>query len=270
VTVDPSRATTWLFVPGSRPDRFEKALSSGADLVILDLEDAVAPDEKDAARAVIAEFLAAGATAAVRINPPGTSWHTADLEMVAAWSCTVMVPKAEDAETMTSIATRTGSAVVPLIESAAGVLNAPSIAAADGVCRLALGNADLAAQLGVDPSDQTALLWTRSALVAASARANIPAPIDGVTLTVTDPSSAAADAAHARRLGFRGKLCIHPAQVLPVKKTFAPTAAEIDWAKRVVAAGAGEGVATVDGSMVDRPVLLRARSILADTATSDD
>jgi citrate lyase subunit beta/citryl-CoA lyase len=272
VTKDPAYAVTWLFVPGSRPDRFAKALAAGADMVILDLEDAVAPDDKDRARTAVAELLATGVQVAVRINPSGTPWHQGDLDLVTNHPCTLIVSKAEDPAAVTAIADAANRTVVPLIESAAGVLNAHAIAQTPGVCRLALGNADLAAQMGVDPSDQAALLWTRSALVMASADANIAAPVDGVTLTVDEPSSASDAADHARRLGFRGKLCIHPSQILRVRQAFAPTDAEIRWARRIIeASGATDGgVAVVDGTMVDRPVLIRARAILAMVPSSTD
>ncbi|GAB7007875.1 CoA ester lyase [Nocardioides sp. AN3] len=266
MTADPTVATTWLFVPASRPDRFDKALANGADVVIIDLEDAVAPADKAAARAAAATYLATGAQVAVRINPPGTPWHDRDLDLVATHRPTVILPKAEEAAAVAAISERARAAMIPLIESALGTLNAPAIARTSGVCRLALGNVDLAAQLGVNPADRTALQWSRSMLVTASVAAGIAAPIDGVTLDVTDSDAAADDARHGHRLGFGAKLCIHPAQVAAVRTAFAPSEADVAWAQRIIeAAGAIDGVAVVDGAMVDRPVVLRAQSILAST-----
>lgn len=271
MTANPSYAATWLFVPGSRPDRFVKAQGAGADIVIFDLEDAVIPSDKDSARASIDEHLTAAAIGtAVRINPPGTPWHEADLDLVASIQCPVILPKAEDPLAIASIARRTGTPVIPLIETAAGVMNCAAIAATEGVPRLTLGNADLSTQLGTDPSDRTALLWTRSTLVTVSASAGIAAPIDGVTLSVNEPDLAASDAEHARSLGFGGKLCIHPSQVQPVAAAFSPSANDVAWAKRVVeAAVIGDSVTVVDGNMIDRPVVLRAQSIIAAAAIAE-
>lgn len=274
MTIDPAVAVTWLFVPGSRPDRFAKAFAARPDIVILDLEDAVAPNGKDNARAAVADVLAFGGRSdtAVRINPAGTIWHARDLDLMSRYPGTLMIPKAEDPAAIAAIVNATNATLIPLIETAAGVLNADSIAQVPGVCRLAFGNADLAAQIGIDASDQTALLWARSALVMASANADIAAPIDGVTLAIREPQAANDDARHSRRLGFGGKLCIHPTQILPVRHAFAPTEAEISWACRVVQSAEAEdgGVRVIDGVMVDRPVLMRAQSILATLRSNSD
>ncbi|MFF0164077.1 HpcH/HpaI aldolase/citrate lyase family protein [Streptomyces sp. NPDC005263] len=255
-------ATSLLFVPGHRPDRFDKAASSGADLVIIDLEDAVAAEDKDRARHNAAAWLALGNRAVVRINPPGTPWSEADLTMAAHHGGPVMVPKAEDPAVLAELATRTAGrcALVPLIETALGVERAREVCAAPGVARAAFGNVDLAAQLGVAHDDRTALTCARSRLVLASAAAGIGPPVDGVTTAVRDTEALDADIAHARRLGFTGKLCIHPYQLSYVADGFAPTADELRWARTVV--GAGDSVTTVDGQMIDRPVLERARRLL--------
>ncbi|MDT0548659.1 MULTISPECIES: CoA ester lyase [Streptomyces] len=256
-------ARTLLFVPGDRPDRFAKAASSGADLVVIDLEDAVAPGDKEAARDNAAAWLALGHRAVVRVNPPGTPWFEADLARAADHGCTLMVPKAEEPAVLTEIATRTAGRcpLIPLVETALGIERAPEVCAVPGVVRAAFGNVDLAAQLGVAPDDHTALTYARSRLVLASAAAGTHPPVDGVTTAVRDPDALRTDTAHARSLGFTGKLCIHPAQVRPVSDEFAPTPGELRWARRVL--DAGDSVTAIDGQMVDRPVLERARAVLA-------
>ncbi|RSD07346.1 HpcH/HpaI aldolase/citrate lyase family protein [Amycolatopsis eburnea] len=250
-------ARTFLFVPGDRPDRFGKAVASGADVVLLDLEDAVAPADKDAARAAVGTWLDGGGTAMVRINAPGTPWFDADAALVAARGVPVMVPKAEHPGVLAGF-----REVVALVETARGVERAGELAAVPSVTRLAFGSVDLAAELGVDPDDREPFAYARSRLVIASAAAGLAPPVDGVTTDLRDDDRLAADVRYARRLGFGGKLCVHPRQVAPVQMGFEPTEAEREWARRVVTAGAS--VSTVDGKMVDRPVLARARRILGE------
>lgn len=257
-----SSARSWLFVPGHRPDRFAKAATCGADLVIIDLEDAVAVEDKAEARASAAAWLAQGNDAVVRINPPKTPWFQSDLEAAVRHGCPVMLPKAEDPAVLTDIAARVAGRceLIPLIETAAGVERAWEVCATVGVARVAFGNVDLAGQLGVAWDDHDALTYARSRLVFASAAAGIGSPVDGVTTAVKDPGTLRADITHARRLGFTGKLCIHPGQVEAVGRGFAPSQDELEWARTVVTAG--NSVTTVDGQMVDRPVLDRARRLL--------
>ncbi|MEV7087485.1 CoA ester lyase [Streptomyces sp. NPDC093085] len=256
-------ARTLLFVPGDRPDRFAKAAASGADLVIIDLEDAVAPADKEAARSHAGAWLARGERAVVRVNPPGTPWHEADLATAAEHACPVMVPKAEQPETLKQITAGTSARcpLIPLIETALGIERSPELCAVPGAVRAAFGNVDLAAQLGVAPDDHTALTYARSRLVLASVATGAHPPIDGVTTAMRDPDALHEDTAHARRLGFTGKLCVHPDQVAPVAAAFTPAPDELRWARRVLEVG--ESVTTLDGQMVDRPVLERARSVLA-------
>ncbi|MFJ8862418.1 HpcH/HpaI aldolase/citrate lyase family protein [Streptomyces sp. NPDC102451] len=252
-------ARTLLFVPGDRPDRFDKAADSGADLVVVDLEDAVAAEDKNRARRAVAGWHGPRDRTVVRVNAPGTPWFEADLDTAAGLGCLVMVPKAEDPAVLARIAAR--CTTVPLIETALGVERAYEVCSVPGVVRAAFGNVDLAAQLGVAPDDTLALAHARSRLVLASAAAGAAPPVDGVTTAVRDTGALAADTAHARRLGFSGKLCVHPAQIAPVAAGFAPTESELRWARAVL--GAGDAVTTVDGHMVDKPVLDRARGILA-------
>jgi citrate lyase subunit beta/citryl-CoA lyase len=247
-------ATTFLFVPGDRPDRFGKAVASGADVVILDLEDAVAPADKDTARAEVGAWLERN-PATVRINAPGTPWFEADAALVAERGVPVVVPKAETPGVLAAF-----RAVVALVETARGVERAGELAAVPSVTRLAFGSVDLAAELGVAPEDPEPFAYARSRLVVASAAAGLAPPVDGVTTDLTDDVRLEADVRYARRMGFGGKLCVHPRQIAPVRAGFAPTEAERNWARQVLAAG--DSVSTVDGSMVDKPVLTRARRIL--------
>ncbi len=257
-------ARTLLFVPADRPERFAKAPASGADLVVLDLEDAVAPDAKTTAREHAVAWLAEHG-GGVRINAAGTDWHADDVAAVAAHVCVVMVAKAESPEALTALAARLapGSAVLALVETAAGVARAVAVAAAPGVDRLAFGSYDLAAELGVSPDDREAMAWSRGALVVASAAAGLPAPFDGVTGDIRDDDRLRSDVRASARTGFSAKLCIHPRQVPVVHEALAPSAEELAWAKAVVSAAAGGGVSVVDGRMVDKPVVERARRLLA-------
>jgi citrate lyase subunit beta / citryl-CoA lyase len=252
-----------LFVPGSRPDRFAKAVAAGPGLVILDLENAVGAAGKDSARADVLTWLLAGNHAIVRVNPPGSPWYDADVAMVAEAGAPVMLPKCEHAGQVADLAASLGDGVgiVALIETAAGILNAVQIAASPGVARVAFGSIDLGAQLGVDPADTTAMQPARSHLVLASAAAGIPGPIDSPTLDLNDETTWRSDAAHAKRLGFTGKLCIHPKQVPAIDEAFAPTPEELHWAQEVIDSAA-DPVTAVAGAMVDAPVLERARRLL--------
>jgi citrate lyase subunit beta / citryl-CoA lyase len=259
-------ARSLLFVPGDRPDRFAKAEASDADGAILDLEDAVAAANKDAARAHVAAWLAAGRSGTVRINAAGTPWFADDLAAIGAGDGTVMLPKAS-VEGVSAVVAALGerTRVVVLLETAAGILNAAAICRAPNVIRAAFGSIDLSTEMGVDPDDREALLHARSSVVLASAAGGIAAPLDGVTTDVSDADVARADAVYAARLGFAGKLCIHPIQVVVVNAAFDPSDNEITWAREVVAAE-GSGAAKVGGHMVDAPVLERARRIIARSA----
>lgn len=261
----------WLFVPADRPERFDKALAAGADRVIVDLEDAVAPSDKLSARAALAAWLATtNARVAVRVNAADTAWFADDLALVEQPAvAAVVLPKAEDAALLAGLAARRpGLALVPLIESAAGLAAVRTIAAVPGVERLAFGHLDFQVDLGLRDAAEDELLPWRCEIVLASRLARIAPPLDGVTAALDDAERLAADVARARRLGFGGKLCIHPKQVHGVRAGFAPAAAEVAWAERVLAAAAQAGGAAValDGKMIDRPVMLRAEAILREAA----
>ncbi|QOG08819.1 CoA ester lyase [Aureimonas sp. OT7] len=247
-----------LFVPGNRPERFEKAAASGADAIIIDLEDAVAADDKEAARAALRAGFGS-VPIIVRVNAPGTQWHAADMAAVAGLDiAAVMVPKAEMGR---GFAAALGDKpVIALVETARGLADARALAALDSVVLLAFGSIDFCADLGCAHTRE-ALSAARCEIVLASRLAGIAAPLDGVTTAIDDASAIESDARHARELGFGGKLLIHPRQVAPALAGLMPDAAEIAWARRVVAAA--DGASKVDGAMVDAPVRLRAEALLS-------
>ncbi|MFB9831412.1 HpcH/HpaI aldolase/citrate lyase family protein [Actinoallomurus acaciae] len=262
-------AITWLFVPGDRPDRFDKARGSGADEVICDLEDAVAAHAKDRARGDVVGWLAASGSAWVRINAPGTPWHAGDVAALAGLPGLrgVVVPKAETAAALHAIGHGVHADVIALIETAVGVHRAHEIAGAEVVRRLAFGSIDYALDIDADESDES-LMLARATLVLASRVARKPPPIDGVTMNLTDAAVTEAAARRARRTGFGGKLCVHPAQLVPAAMAFQPTREELRWAKDVLrrAAESGTGASAADGDMIDRPLLERARRIAGHAA----
>lgn len=265
----PQAARTYLFVPGNRPDRFAKAFASGADAVVIDLEDAVAPGQKEAARAALADWCGAGqrhaAELVVRINDDASAWFEADLALLRSLGpCSVMLPKAESAPQIERVGAALGpaAALIALVESARGVLAVESIAQAAGVVRLAFGTLDYALDLGLT-DDPRGLLYPASRIALASKAADLAPPIAGITAAIDDAAALRSDFELARACGFGAKLCIHPRQVDAVHAMLAPTPEQRDWAARVLAAAeAGSGAVQVDGKMVDRPVLLRARAIL--------
>lgn len=259
VTGAPLNFTVALFVPANRPERFVKAAAAGADAVILDLEDAVAPASKDEARAALrADF--ASAPVLVRINGLGTSWHAADVAALPGRNfAAVMVPKAEAGAPFAAFCAACPIPVIALVETARGLADARLISRTTNVARLAFGSVDFCADIGC-AHVRDALLAARSELVLASRLAGLAPPIDGVTTAIDDVPSIAADARHARDLGFGGKLAIHPRQISTIRAGFAPDDAEIAWARKILASG--DGAIAVDGAMVDEPVRIRARAVL--------
>lgn len=259
---------SYLFVPADRPERIAKALASGADAVIVDLEDAVAPPAKDQARHALAAWLraaGAGPQVVVRVNGADTAWFSADLATCAAPAVrAVMLPKAGQPGDVAAVhRALPGKPIIALIETAEGFDLMREIAQTAGVERLAFGSIDFQLDLGM-VGDGEELLFFRSRFVLESRLARLAPPIDGVTTAIDDAALVVRDAQAARRLGFGAKLCIHPRQVEAVNCGFTPTATEVDWARRVLNAArqaAGAAVA-VDGKMVDRPVLMRAEALL--------
>ena len=260
-------AITWLFVPGDRPDRFAKAAGSGADEIILDLEDAVAPTDKATARQHIGDWLRQGGSGWVRINAADTAWFEADLAELAAAAGLrgVMVPKAEETAPLERVrrAVTQHAGLVALVESARGVAAAADLAGCPAVDRLAFGSVDFAVDLDA-VEEWDSLLLARSGLVLASRAAGKPGPIDGVTRSIDDTALVGREAARSRRLGFSGKLAIHPAQLPAIAAAFRPEPAEIEWARSLVAAveQGSSGALAVDGQMIDKPVLDRAHALL--------
>jgi citrate lyase subunit beta / citryl-CoA lyase len=265
-------ARSFLFVPGDRLDRLPKALASGAHAVIVDLEDAVAAEHKIAARRALAREWGSlppeqRARLAIRINAAGSAWHEDDLALLRQLAPNppgaVMLSKAETATAIERVARTAVAPVLPLIESSQGLHAADIIARARGVLRIAFGHLDFLGDLGLHCSaDERELDSVRLALVMASRRANLPAPIDGVTASLDDYTRLAADTERSRRFGFGAKLCIHPKQVAAVNEALGPTTAQREWAQRVLEASRlnGTGAFRLDGEMIDAPVLLRARS----------
>jgi citrate lyase subunit beta/citryl-CoA lyase len=277
-------AVTALFVPGDRPDRYAKAACSGADVVIIDLEDAVAPGDKSGARESVLSALRprpdtsaeTALRALVRINDPGSTLGAADLAALVMLArqpghglIGVVVPKAGHPaalatviDTVSALAAGPGSdgiAVVALIESALGVANARALAALPGLNRLAFGALDFGLDVGADVDALTGQV-ARAEVVIASRAAGLHAPWESPSTSLTDTTLIETTSRAARALGFGGRLCIHPAQLAAVRAGFTPTSEEVAWAQRI--AGAGDAVSRVDDQMVDRPVLERARSIL--------
>lgn len=246
-----------LFVPANRPDLFGKAAATAADAVILDLEDAIAPNAKAAARAALRSDFT-DKPVLVRVNGIGTAWHDSDMAAVAALPLAgLIIPKAERCDDLERLATH--HPMIALVETAAGLANARALAKAGAVRRLAFGSVDYAADLRCGHT-RDALAAARAELLLASRLAQLPPPIDGVTLGFEEPDAVEDDARHARELGFGGKLCIHPKQAAPVRRGFAPSDKEIAWARRVLAEG--DGVTAVAGMMIDEPVRAQARTIL--------
>lgn len=260
----PDAARTWLFVPGNRPDRFVKAATSGADQVILDLEDAVDGSAKETARNEVSGWLRAGGRAWVRVNAIDTAQWPDDLAALdGSGALGVVVPKAE-VNAIEETAGRTPLGLLALVETARGLREVYDIAAHPQVEAVAFGSVDYALDLGA--TAPAALDHARHALVVAARAAGLPTIIEGVSPEISDPEAVRRDTVHARALGFTGKLCIHPAQVTPVHDGLSPTEDEREWAKRVLAAAAAlppehAGAFRVGGHMVDRPVLLRAQRI---------
>lgn len=260
--MSPELARSWLFVPGDRPERFDKAARAGADQVILDLEDAVLPEGKTAARAAVAAWLAAGGRGAVRVNATGTPWFEEDLALATSSGLTALVlPKAESAvlDLLPS-----GPPVMALIETARGVLEAQTIAASPRVARLMFGSVDFGNDTGAVEGSQV-MAAARSALVLASAAAGIEGPADGVSLDLDGGDTLLADTRRAAAEGFTGKLCIHPRQIAAIHLGFAPAEEELARARALVAAAEASphGALRFDGKLIDRPVLDRAKRLLA-------
>lgn len=251
-----------LFVPADRPDRFAKAAASGADAIVIDLEDAVRHAAKTDARANLGVAQGLDVDIIVRINGFGTEWFEEDIQAVrACGAAAIMLPKADDPDVV-AIAHRASrrTPIIALLETARVVGMESRIAQAEGVVQLAFGTQDLAAELGCSPRSRL-FDSVRLALVAASAQAGLAPPLDGVDPVFDDGDRLTCDARDLVEIGFAGRLLIHPLQVLPTARGLAPTASEVAVARRI--AETVGGASQVDGRMVDQPVRRQAERVLA-------
>jgi citrate lyase beta subunit len=269
-------ARSLLFAPGLEERKLQKALGAGADAVVADLEDAVPAGEKEAARAVARRVLEGRATrslVAVRPNAVGTAHWEADLEAVSGLELDALVLPKATPEAVTALGPD-GPPVIAIVETALGLRQTYETARLPRVAALVLGAVDLGAELGLEPrADGLEVLYARSQLVVDSAAAGIRSPFDLVHLDIRDDEGLEAEARLARSLGFRGKACIHPAQIEIVNRVFSPTEEEQEHARRVIEAyehalADGRGVVALDGEMIDLPVVERARRVLAETERS--
>jgi citrate lyase subunit beta / citryl-CoA lyase len=266
-------ARSFLFVPANRPERFLKATASGADAVILDLEDSVPFESKKDARLAIKsswqELKRSGISLVIRINSPETKWGLEDLDFFQGLDGLngVMVPKCESSSSLNRVSQDfIGVPLLPIIESAAGYLALPEIAKTANVSRLVVGHIDFLADSGMLCSEDQLELNSLRFQVAMCSRVGGLAPaIDGVTVSVDDVELIRADAERSIRFGFGGKLCIHPKQISIVHEILAPSADQISWANKVIDAMEISGGAAVqlDGKMIDLPVLLQAKRLLS-------
>ena len=266
-----SLETTYLFVPGTHPHRFERALNSGADNVIIDLEDAVSVEEKDQALENTLSSLKAGLSKPVfvRLNTIDSPWFSDNVvelvELAHSGSNSlkgIVLPKVETAASVGSLRGLLPEHVqiIGLIETAVGVHNAVEIASAEGLTRLAVGAVDLSEDLGAE-SDSTVIDFAYAQVVIASRLSKIKAPLASPPMALRDPAVIEVNARRFRGMGLGGHLCIHPDQVGPIHLGFAPNKEEIEWALKVD--DSVGGAVQVDGQMVDKPVREKAQRILA-------
>ncbi|MGX1631936.1 HpcH/HpaI aldolase/citrate lyase family protein [Streptomyces albidoflavus] len=273
---------TWLYAPGDRPDTVAKALRSGADVVLVDLEDAVAPGRKEYARRATAELLSAPQPVPVhvRVNPLSGAWGRADVRALAGLRGLggLRLPKVASPGDVVAYAelaalpreadgSGAGHRVPPLwalLESALGVEHAYAVARAHPAVRgLALGEADLRADLGM--REEAGLDWARGRVVVACRAAGLDAPVQSVHPDVRDEAGLAASCARGRALGFLGRAAIHPRQLPVIERAYLPLPAEVAAAEEIVAAAAAEAGAQAlpDGRFVDAAVVAAARRTLA-------
>ncbi|OZD77810.1 CoA ester lyase [Rhodococcus sp. 05-339-2] len=259
--VAPDRARSWLLVPATKPETFGDAVASGVDAVILDIEDAVAPAKKPAAREAVVRWLGEGNSAWVRINDATTSYWADDLAALSGLPglVGVMLAKTESGGQVEATAARLapGTPILALVESAMGLEAATEIARADSTFRLAFGSGDFRRDTGMS-DDPLAMAYPRSRLVVSSRAARIPGPIDGPTLTAND-SILGRDAALTLSMGMTGKLCMHSEQAAIVNRELAPSPTDVSWARDVIDALGADGAHVKDGS--DLPRLAKALKI---------
>lgn len=253
-----------LFVPADRPERFEKADRSGADAVIIDLEDAVAPAAKDMARSNLHHALRLKKPTFVRVNAADSRWHNSDLDAARSLGLRLIcLPKAEGTAALDSIVVTLGPDVeiLALIETALGLEMAAALAAHHRVARLAFGPADFALDLGVAASEPLKA-HAMMRLAVASRAAGKPLPLDGPSFEVADTSKLVTECKQALAHGAGGKLCIHPGQTSHVISAFQPSEEQLGWAQRVVDAAQDGAASVVDGKMIDAPIIAQAHALL--------
>jgi (3S)-malyl-CoA thioesterase len=266
-----------LYIPGSKPRALDKARGLPVDAIIFDLEDAVSADEKVNARATLAEALAAGGygprTRIVRINGLDTEWGHADAEAVRDMDAdVVLLPKVSSAKDVDALAAITGDLPIwAMMETAQGMLNAARIAAHPLLTGMVMGTNDLAKELQTRYRPDRLPLMTGLGLCLLAAKAEGLIIVDGVYNAFKDVEGLAAECAQGRDMGFDGKTLIHPAQVEVANTAFAPSQAEIDLARRQIEAfqeveASGQGVAVVDGRIVENLHVVTARQILEKAA----
>lgn len=275
-----------LFVPGSRPDRFSKALNAGADLICIDLEDAVLPQDKASARESVIDFInddnnPENKQVCVRINPLTTELGQQDLAALAKVNpAFIMLAKCSHQDEVTQAAEMIGDAnsnthantqIIGLIETIEGAENAYSIASASSkVSALMFGGADMSAELRCDFTYEP-LLHVRSMLVMAAAKAKVDL-IDVPFIHLKDEAGLLEETNKIKALGFTAKAAIHPAQISVIHDAFMPTSAQVEYAKSVVDAveGPDAGVVVVNGRMIDRPIILACQRTLALAKVTSD
>ncbi|TPJ69610.1 CoA ester lyase [Mesorhizobium sp. B2-7-1] len=253
-----------LFVPADRPERFDKADRSGADAVIVDLEDAVVPAAKDAARSNLRQMLALHNPAYVRVNATDSSWHGDDIAALKALGLRrICLPKAESPVTLDAVVQALGDDVeiIALIETARGLEEAAALAGHSHVATLAFGPADFALDLGVAASEALRA-HAMMRLAVASRSAGKALPLDGPSFEVTDTARLSFECRQALDHGAGGKLCIHPAQISHVAAAFRPSEEQLRWARRVVDTARDGAARLVDGRMIDAPIIAQARALL--------
>jgi citrate lyase beta subunit len=268
-TADLTSARSLLFAPGNDEAKLRKAFAAGADAVVADLEDAVAPADKPEARAVVQRLYSGTVpdtkvSRIVRVNGAETSYFQEDLALLAKIELdAIILPKATP-DAVAELGAG-GTPVIAIVETAQGLRQAYETASHPRIAALTLGAVDLGAELGLEPrADQLEILYARSKVVIDSIAARIRPPFDAVHRDIRDDAGLEEECRFARSLGFRGKACIHPAQIPIVNRVFAPSEQEIEWAEKVLAAFEGQdaGVLALDGSMIDKPVVDRARRVL--------
>lgn len=259
-----------LFVPGDRPERFSKALASGADKVIVDFEDAVDESQKEEARENLKVFLTdnPNAEVVVRINSAAHPEHEADLAFCASLPQVeaVLLPKAESREQVDRVG-QTGKPVWALIESAAGLERLTDIAQGVNVERLTYGALDLGVDLcliATSAAAQRMYDQVRFAMVLASTRYKLAAPLETVFPDISNTPELKTFARNALEMGMEGMLCIHPSQVSTANDAFSPSLEEIEWASKVISAAKDSpGAFRLEGKMVDAPVIAYAKKVLS-------